>query len=93
MKRLSISVEELEQLFLLELVKAGVGFPQAAKAAKFLANRLPEEQLTSEDNQLIQDACALWLAQRKRLTLIEQVLNQSSTRMRHRSSSSSERQG
>lgn len=91
MKRYSISAEELEQLFLLELVKVGVGFSQAAKTARALAHRLPDEQLTPEENQIIEDACAQWLAQRKRLSLIDHVLNQSPSRMTYRSSSSSER--
>lgn len=68
--------EERERLFQIELIKAGVDFRQAAKVAKVLALNLMDEQLTSEEKQLVQSVCTQWLAQRKRMTFISQVLNQ-----------------
>jgi hypothetical protein len=74
-KRFSISAEEREQIFYTELIKAGVDFQKAAKAAKVLALDPLDEQLTREDEQLVKDACYQWLAQRKRMNFISQVIN------------------
>jgi hypothetical protein len=65
-----MSVEEQERLYQTELIKAGVDFRQAEKAAKLLAEDLLDEQLTREEHQLIQSVCTQWLAQRKRMTFI-----------------------
>ncbi len=74
MERFSISAEEREHLFHTELVKAGVDFHQAKKVAHLLAQKR-DDQLTPEENQLVQAVCAQWLVQRKRLNFISQVLS------------------
>jgi uncharacterized protein YaiI (UPF0178 family) len=73
-----MSVEERGRLYQIELIKAGVDSRQAEKAAKLLAENPLDEQLTHEEHQLIQSVCNQWLAQRKRMTFISQVLNNKS---------------
>lgn len=65
-----ISPKQKEELFHTELVKHGVPYHKAAKAAKILASNQPEETLTDEETQLVQEACRVWLKQRQRLNLI-----------------------
>lgn len=74
-QRFLMLIEEREWLFHAELIKAGVDFQRAAQTAKILAMRKPDEQLTPEEQQLVKSACAQWLAQRKRMRFISQVLN------------------
>lgn len=76
MKKIPMSIEARANLFQTELIKVGIGFQQAQKVAKLLAENRPEEQLTKEENQLIQEACTQWLAQRNRENFISQVLNE-----------------
>ncbi|MBD2019990.1 hypothetical protein H6F43_07290 [Leptolyngbya sp. FACHB-36] len=76
-RRLSLSVQEKEQLFQLELVKACVPYDQAVKAARILVSECPDELLTAEDIQVVKQACLHWLEQRKRQTFISKVLEES----------------
>jgi hypothetical protein len=73
-KEFSMSPTEREHLFLTELIKVGIDFQQARKAAKVLALQLSDEQLTQEEDQLVQEVCRQWLIQRKRMAFISQVL-------------------
>lgn len=60
-----------EQLLLhTELVKHGVDYHKAAKVAKILADKKPDELLTEEEIRLTQEVCQVWLRQRNRLTSI-----------------------
>ena len=67
-----ISPKQKEELFHTELVKHGVCYHQAAKAAKILVSNPPQEALTDEETQLVQEVCRAWLKQRQRLNLIRQ---------------------
>ncbi|HEY9750177.1 MAG TPA: hypothetical protein V6C63_15950 [Allocoleopsis sp.] len=69
-----ISSKQKEELFHTELVKHGVPYHKAAKAAKILASNQPEDVLTEEETQLVQEACRVWLKQRQRLNFILQQL-------------------
>jgi hypothetical protein len=68
--------QELEEVYLTELVKSAVEYQTAIKVAGILAAEKPDEHLTSEEVQLVRDACALWLKRRKRMEFISEVLNQ-----------------
>ena len=76
-----MSTEERKKLYHTELIKAGIDFHQAEKVARLLAENLLlaedllDEQLTPEENQLVQDVCAQWLTQRKRMNFISKTLN------------------
>ena len=51
---------------------------QAAEAAKIMATDLADEQLTSEQRQLVKAACTKWLKERKRQNFVDEVIQQSS---------------
>jgi hypothetical protein len=72
-RRVSMSVQDKEQLFQSELVKACVPYDQAVKVAHILASELDDEQLAAEDIQLVKRVCLQWLEQRKRWELISQA--------------------
>ncbi|HEY9624286.1 MAG TPA: hypothetical protein V6C78_28280 [Crinalium sp.] len=78
-----MSTEERKRLYHTELIKAGIDFHQAEKVSKLLAENsllaenLLDEQLTPEENQLVQDVCTRWLAQRKRMNFISKTLSSS----------------
>lgn len=67
-------VQEKEWLFQTELVKACVPHHQAVKAARIIATKQSDEQLTTEDLQMINQVCRQWLEQRKRRELISQTV-------------------
>lgn len=67
-------LEERKQIFITELLRSGVGLEQATEAASILITDLPDEQLTSEQIQLVNEACAQWLRERRRQDFIDQVL-------------------
>lgn len=69
-----ISSKQKEELFHTELVKHGVPYHKAAKAAKILVSNPPEDALTDEETQLVQEACRVWLKQRRRLNFVLQQL-------------------
>ncbi|HEY9295062.1 MAG TPA: hypothetical protein VIQ31_01580 [Phormidium sp.] len=71
-----MSIEERKQLFHIELIKVGIDYRQAEKAAELLSESLPNEQLTQAEQQLIQVVCTQWLKYRKRMAFISQVINQ-----------------
>ncbi|MBD1867891.1 hypothetical protein H6F88_02190 [Oculatella sp. FACHB-28] len=72
-RRLPMSVQEKEQLFQSELVKACIPRDQAVKVAQILASEQDDEQLAAEDVQLVKQVCLQWLEQRKRLEFISQA--------------------
>ncbi|MBH8556233.1 hypothetical protein I8751_28665 [Nostocaceae cyanobacterium CENA357] len=57
---------EKEKIFHTQLVKYGVEYEKAAKAAKILASGKPDEQLTDEEIQLVTEVCRDWSVQNKR---------------------------
>lgn len=59
----------------MELVKAGVLHDQALKVAQILASKVPSDQLTLEENQLVGQACRQWLEYRKRWHSIVRMTN------------------
>jgi hypothetical protein len=61
-----ISAEEKEKIFHTELVKYGVEYEQAQKAAQILACSQADELLSQQDRQTVTQACNKWSAQRKR---------------------------
>jgi hypothetical protein len=69
----SMSVKEKETLYHLELVKHGVKYDIAAKAANILAFGLDDETLTEEEKQLVKEACKIWIKQHQRLHNINSV--------------------
>jgi len=70
-----ISSKQKEELFHTELVKHGIPYHKAAKAAKILVSNPPEETLTTEEVELVQEACREWLKQRQRLNFVLQQLS------------------
>jgi hypothetical protein len=67
--------QELEEVYLTELVRSAVEYQTAIKVAGILAAEKPDEHLTGEEAQLVREACALWLKRRKRMTFISEVIN------------------
>ena len=70
-----ISVEEKEKIFHTELVKYGVGYEQARKAAQILACSQPDELLSQQDRQTVIQACNKWSTGRKRYKRITSVVD------------------
>lgn len=68
------SPQEKERLFHTELVKSGVEYHTAAKAARILVSWQSDELLTSEEVQMLKDVCRQWLDQRKRLDRIHSAI-------------------
>ena len=62
-----MSLQDLEEFFHTQLVKHGVNYNLAAKAAKILASRKPDELLTAEEKDLATEVCQQWFKQRQRL--------------------------
>lgn len=60
------SQERKELLFRIELIHRLVPESQAAQVAKLLAADKPDELLTEEERQLVNDVCRLWLERRNR---------------------------
>lgn len=67
-------VEEKERLFHTELVKYGVEYRTAGKVARILASRKPDELLTQQERQQVQEACQKWLTQHKRKKRIDSLI-------------------
>ncbi|MEH2434808.1 MAG: hypothetical protein V7K25_11260 [Nostoc sp.] len=62
-----MSVQNLEEFFHTQLVKHGVNYNLAAKAAKILASGKSDELLTPEEKHLATEVCQQWFKQRQRL--------------------------
>lgn len=75
-RRFRVSVEEQERLLHTELVKLSVPFDEAAKVAKILASRKPDEFLTSEEIQLTKRVCKTWLERRDRALSLRSQLDE-----------------
>lgn len=73
-RKLFTSLHEREQLFHTELVKCGVEYHKAAKAAQIIVSETSDDLLTDDEIQLVKDVCQQWLEQRKRLGLIHNIL-------------------
>ncbi|GAB1541830.1 hypothetical protein NUACC21_45030 [Scytonema sp. NUACC21] len=58
--------EQKETLYQSELFRYGVAYDKAAIAAKILASGKPDEDLTSEEIELVNEVCEAWLAKHKR---------------------------
>jgi len=58
------SQERKELLFRIELIHRLVPESRAAQVAKLLAADTPEELLTEEEQQLVDEVCKLWLQRR-----------------------------
>ncbi len=69
-----MSVEDKVQFFHTELVKVGVDFHQAAKAAEILVSGESDEHLSPEEIEAVKTACAQWLKRRNQLKFIERAL-------------------
>jgi hypothetical protein len=67
-QRLFTSLEEKEKLFHSELVKYGVKYELAAQAAKILVSGKPDELLTQQEIQLVEQVCREWLTRHKSLS-------------------------
>lgn len=74
-RRLSTTVKEKEQFYQIELVKAGVLHDQALKVSQILASRVPSGQLTSEEDEIVRQACRQWLEHRKRWHSVGRITN------------------
>jgi hypothetical protein len=67
--------QDKKKLLHTQLVKYGIHYRKAAKAAEILASETPDELLTYEEIQLTQEVCREWLKQRKRLHSIEENIS------------------
>ncbi|MCC5642779.1 hypothetical protein LC607_07440 [Nostoc sp. CHAB 5824] len=67
-------VQDLEEFFHTQLVKHGVNYNLAAKAAKILASGKPDELLTVEEKHLATEVCQQWSKQRQRLERLNSLL-------------------
>jgi hypothetical protein len=71
----AMSVEEREVLFCTNLVIAGIDYQRAAAVAKLLAaNKLGDESLTEEEDQIVESVCKAWLEYRQRQLRLDQEL-------------------
>nr|WP_290222595.1 hypothetical protein [Trichocoleus desertorum] len=69
-----ISPKQKEELFHTELVKHGIPYNKAAKAARILVSNPPDETLSDEEAKLVQETCREWLRQRQRWNNVLQQL-------------------
>lgn len=70
------SIEERKAIFTTELLKSGVEAPKAIEVAHILALELTDEQLSSEQIELVKAACARWLRERKRQNFVDEIIQQ-----------------
>ncbi|MEP0821041.1 MULTISPECIES: hypothetical protein [Trichocoleus] len=66
----SWSMERKELLFRAELIHRAIPEGRAAQVAKLLAADTPDELLTAEEQQLVDEVCRLWLKRRSQGRLI-----------------------
>lgn len=60
-----MTIEEKETIFHTELVKYGVEYEKARKAAQILASSKPDELLAEEEIQIVKEACNEWSKQHR----------------------------
>ncbi|MDZ8187395.1 MAG: hypothetical protein RMX96_21430 [Nostoc sp. ChiSLP02] len=70
-----MSGQEKEKIFHTELVKYGVKYEKAQKAAQLLASGKPDELLTQQERQIVLEACYEWSKQRKRYKHLKSLLD------------------
>lgn len=68
-----MSKKEKEKIFHTELVKFGVSYDRAAKAAYILATGKPDELLTEEEKRLVIEVCKEWSKNHKRYKKLQQI--------------------
>ena len=68
------TLQKEQQFWHTELVRYGIDYHEAAKVAKILAEKKPDDLLTEEEIRLTKEVCAAWLRQRHRLATISQAL-------------------
>ncbi|WP_445633668.1 CopG family transcriptional regulator [Nostoc sp. DSM 114161] len=71
-----ISVEEKEKIFCTELIRYGVPYEKARKAAQILASGQPDELLTPEEILIVKDACKIWSKQHKRYQRLQSIMQE-----------------
>ncbi|MDF2386848.1 hypothetical protein JMG10_35630 [Nostoc ellipsosporum NOK] len=69
-----ISVKEKEKIFCTELVKHGVKYETAVKAARILASGQPDEVLTADEIKIVKEACENWSFQKKRIKRLKSII-------------------
>lgn len=69
-----LSTEEKQQIFHTELVKCHIPYDQAAQVARILASEQLDEQLTPEEQQLVESVCRKWMQQRQRMSHLSQIM-------------------
>lgn len=69
-----VSVKEKEKIFCTELVKHGVKYETAIKAARILASGQPDEVLTDDEILIVKEACEKWSVQKKRTKRLKSLL-------------------
>lgn len=72
--KILMTVEDKEKLFQTELIKSGVPHADAVKVARILACGQWEDELSCEDQQLVERACQRWLNYRRILREITSSL-------------------
>lgn len=70
------STQGKERFYQSELVNACVPYSKAVKAASILASRRSDDELASEDVQLVKQVCRQWLEQRQRHHLLRLAVNE-----------------
>ncbi|RCJ24815.1 hypothetical protein A6770_03935 [Nostoc minutum NIES-26] len=69
-----VSVKEKEKIFCTELVKHGVKYETAIKAARILASGQPDELLTVDEIIIVKEACEKWSVQKKRIKRLKSLI-------------------
>lgn len=73
-ERKTLSIDQRKEVFATELLKTGIEPQTAVEVAEIVANELPDEQLTSEQIQLVRATFAKWLEGRKRQQFIDEAI-------------------
>lgn len=63
-----------QKVFLAQFIKGGVEYSLAIQAAQILAAGKPEELLTPEEQELLEQACRLWLEHRNGMNKIQHAI-------------------
>ncbi|MBD2533824.1 hypothetical protein H6G97_31450 [Nostoc flagelliforme FACHB-838] len=69
----SLSKKEKEKIFHTELVKFGVKYDRAAKAAYILASGKSDELLTEQEKRFVIEVCEEWSKNHKRYKELQQI--------------------
>lgn len=75
LNKFQVSKKEKEKIFHTNLVKFGVSYDQAAKAAKILADEKPEELWTEEEKRLVTEACKQWFSNHNRYKKLQELVD------------------